>query len=195
MNTRMPISRVALPALVIVVVLCCAAGCVQNPRTPPGTPSYSEYAFIDHHTYIDGKTTSGTYPAIMIDFPTYRFDPDTGDLEGLVTFDLNPSLVVIVGSGASLTGAYGSGAASMLHGGYHLPFASDDVVVNGFAADGTVHLSYGNLTLALQPGERLTDISTVTEQTRDYSINKTVTDTITYYGIFPKSNIKANIPR
>jgi hypothetical protein len=191
MNSPQSIIRLALPALAIVITLIFAAGCIQAPHTPPGTPSPGEYAFIDHQVYIDGRTTSGTYPALMIDFPTYRFAPETGTLEGLVTFDINQSLILIYGSGTHFSGDCGGGAAGMLHGGYTLPFQLDGLTVKGFTADEMVYLSYLNQTIALQPGERWTDLSTVNETTRDYTIEKTVTDTITYYGTFQTSEIKA----
>ena len=79
----------------------------------------------------------------------------------------------------------------MLHGGYTLPYRENGFIVRGFTTNGTVYLSYLNQTIALQAGERWTDLSIINETTPDYTITKTITDTITYYGVFPVAEIKA----
>ncbi|MDD3136332.1 MAG: hypothetical protein WC295_11450 [Methanoregula sp.] len=191
MNNPQPILYLALLALLLVLALVFATGCIQAPYIPSGSPNPGTYAFIDHQVYIDGTTTNGTYPLLMIDFPTYLFDPERGVLEGLVTFEINQSLLLIYGSGTHVSGDCGSGASGMLHGGYSLPYMENGFVVRGFTTNGTVYLSYLNQTIALQAGERWTDLSIITETTPDYTITKTVTDTITYYGVFPVSEITA----
>jgi len=191
MNNPQPIPYLALLALLLVLAQVFATGCIQAPYIPSGSPTPGTYAFIDHQVYIDGTTTTGTYPLLMIDFPTYLFDPDKGVLEGLVTFEINQSLLLIYGSGTHLSGDCGSGASGMLHGGYSLPYRENGFVVRGFTTNGTVYLSYLNQTIALQAGERWTDLSIINETTSDYTITKMVTDTITYYGVFPVSEIKA----
>lgn len=190
MNERKDGIRLILPALALVVVLIMMSGCIQSQKTPSGMPTSTEYAFIDHQTYTDGRLINGSYPALMIDFPTYRFDTEKGTLEGMVPFEINESLKIIYGKGTSLSGDLGGGSSSILNGAYRLPCSFGAFTVEGFTDDGAVHLKYKNDTLVLEPGERWTDIRTVNETTSTYSIEKTVTETITYYGIMQKSQIQ-----
>ena len=76
MNERKDCICLILPALTLVVVLIMMSGCIQSQKTPSGMPMSTEYAFIDHQTYTDGRSINGSYPALMIDFPTYRFDTE-----------------------------------------------------------------------------------------------------------------------
>lgn len=172
-------------------ILFMTAGCVQT-ASQGGNPSGEEYAFIDHHVYIDGTLINGTCPPLKIDLPTYRYDTESGSLEGLVRFDINESLTVIYGKGTSLSGDLGSGNSSILFGGYRLPCSFGNLTVNGFTGDGAVHLRYNNQTLVLLPGERWTDITAEQETTPLYSMKTTKTETITYYGILQKNHIHRN---
>jgi hypothetical protein len=178
-----------LPALALFFMLIVISGCIQSQKTPAGMPASTEYAFIDHQTYADGRLINGSYPDIMIDVPTYRFDTAKGNLAGIVPFEINESLMIVYGKGTSISGSLGTGSSSILRGGYGLPCSFDALTIEGFTVDGSVHMKYNNETLVLEPGERWTDIRYVNETTSTYSMEKTVTETITYYGNLQKSGI------
>ncbi len=133
---------------------------------------------------------NGSYPAIKIDLPTYRFNAKTGILEGIVPFEINESLMIIYGRGSSISGDLGGGSSSILRGAYGIPCSFDTFTIEGFTENGSVYMKYNNDTLALKPGERWTDIRFVNESTPIYSMVKTITETITYYGTMQKSQIK-----
>jgi len=153
-------------------------------------PQAGEYAFLEHQTYYYGTLVRGNCSPSALTISTYHLDTDNRTLKGLVSFDLNDSLVLIYGKSTVLSGDYGNGGSGLLSGAYTLPYTSGNLTVTGFTAEGTMYLTYHNQTLALEPGTRWTDISTGTETTTTCSINRTVTDTITYYGNFPRSEVK-----
>jgi hypothetical protein len=176
--------------MVIALALVGVSGCIQSQQRAAGMPQAGEYAFLDHHLYYTGMLVSGTCPPTAINFSTYRLETETGSLEGLVPFEVNDSLLLIYGESTSLSGDYGTGGSGMLEGVYTLPHASGNLTVNGFTSDGTMYLTYHNQTIALEPGTQWTDISTGTEVTTACTINRTTTDTLTYYGNYQESAIK-----
>jgi hypothetical protein len=152
-------------------------------------PQSDQYAFLDHQISYYGTLESGRCPSATINVSTYRFDTGTGSLEGMMPFEINDSLLLISGESVLLSGDYGTGGFGMLAGGYSLPYTSGNLTVNGFTTDGTMYLTYRNQTIALEPGTQWTGITTGVDVTRACTINRTVTDVITYYGTFQKSAI------
>ncbi|MGD0535672.1 MAG: hypothetical protein ABR999_09590 [Methanoregula sp.] len=180
----------AYAAMVIALAFVGISGCVLSQQRPAGIPQADQYAFLDHHTYYSGTLVNGKcYPAV-INFSTYRLEMETGSLEGILPFEVNDSLLLIYGESTSLSGDYGNGSSGMLTGVYALPHSSGILTVNGFTSDGTMYLTYHNQTIALEPGTQWTDVMTDTEVTTACTINRTVTDILTYYGNYQKSAIK-----
>jgi hypothetical protein len=90
----------------------------------------------------------------MIDFPTYTFSQDEGVLYGLLNFEVNSSLLLVVGVGKSLSGDAGGGVASSLEGIYSLPHeVLSGIVIVRTLDDGRVYLSVSGTEIMLIPGQ------------------------------------------
>ncbi len=64
---------------------------------PEGTDNY---LFVEHHIHTHGDLLSVQEPPLLqIDFPTYRFDADSGIMDGIIDFDIDGNLKIIFGSG------------------------------------------------------------------------------------------------
>ena len=87
----------------------------QGPLTLEGvsSPPEGKYLLVELGTIVDGE---GKMPAIAIDFPGYRFDPEKGALEpfGPPLPPLPPQAWGYLGSGTGRRGDAGMGAASSL---------------------------------------------------------------------------------
>lgn len=183
------IRLVVCAAMVLALAFVGVCGCVSQQRGA-GMPQADEYAFLDLHTYYNGTLVSGKCPPAGINFPTYRLETETGCLEGIVPFEVNDSLLLIYGETTLLSGDYGNGSSGMLTGAYSLPHTSGDLTVNGFTSDGTMYLTYHNQTISLEPGTQWIDVSTGTEVTTACTINRTVTNILTYYGNYQNTCVK-----
>jgi hypothetical protein len=179
----------ACGAVIVLLLLAVSAGCTGLSQRPEGLPPSGQYAFLDHQVIYTGTLVSGTCPAPAINVSPYIFDADTKTLAGIVPFEINESLLLVYGESTVLTGAYGRGGYGELSGVYALPYKNGNLTVDGFTKDGTLYLTYHNRTLALAPGMQWTDFSSGTETTRACTINRTVTDVITYYGNYPQTGI------
>lgn len=162
-------------------------------QTPTTSISSDRYLFIEYQTHIRGELIEGNYPGKMIDFPTYSFYPENRTLEGWMNFAINDSLKVIYGSGTSLSGAAGSGAASMLSGVYELPHEDEKLKILKVDSDGTAHLEYNSLPITLKSGEEWTNITTRVD-VQQFDSNKgtaklTITEKIMNHGFVNRSNL------
>lgn len=188
----MHFSRGRFPCAVIaalIVGLILAAGCTDLQPRPEGLPSSGQYAFLDHQVYYAGTLINGTCPAPAINVEAYRFDPDKGTLAGIVPFTVNGSLLLVYGNHVTISGGYGNGSYGTLDGAYALPYENGNLNVSGFTKNGTMYLTYNNQSFSLSPGTRWMDVSTGTETTTACTINRTITDIITYYGNYPQSGL------
>ncbi|MFA5331250.1 MAG: hypothetical protein WC342_02620 [Methanoregula sp.] len=181
------LSCTAIASLILALAL--VAGCTGLQPRPDGLPQSGQYAFLDHQVYYTGMLVNGTCPAPVINVEAYRFDPEKKTLAGIVPFTVNESLLLVYGNRVTLSGGYGNGSYGSLVGAYTLPFESGNLSVNGFTRNGTMYLTYQNQTISLDPGTRWVDVATATETTTACTINRTVTDSITYYGNYPQSGI------
>lgn len=212
-----PTRSLHLIAILIVCVLL-AAGCTENPGagSRPDTPGKitpvptanadpwvipsDKYVFIDRHVSRNGEATNGTCGGgMMIDFPMYSFDKESGELSGMSARELvvNESLKIVYGDGVSLGGALGSGASTYLTPVYAVPFGKGMVMIHSVTPDGLVTLSSGNETVVLPAGETWTNTTTIT--TRDFlggdgtcTVTITTRETIYNAGILKKSKIRSD---
>ncbi len=196
--------RFSASAIVILMLLVVptGAGCMQganipaeDPPVPPGTGPY-----IDHHIHRHGEALEEGYPIIAIDFPTYTFDNETRTLSGLLTFEVDQSLIAVYGSGLSLSGDAGIGAATGLSGVYSIPYEADDsLVIRNVTPNGTAWIEYQNTTITLAANETWENISVRVEEEPTYDgietgrqghLKITETDTITNYGLLEREEIE-----
>jgi predicted small lipoprotein YifL len=184
-----PRGTTACGAVIVLLLLVALAGCTGLSGRLEGLPPSGQYAFLDHQVIYTGTLVSGTCPAPAIDVSPYIFDADSKTLAGIVPFEINESLLVVYGESTTLTGAYGRGGYGELSGAYALPYKNGNLTVDGFTKDGTMYLTYNNKSIALTPGMQWMDFSSGTETTRACTVNRTVTDVITYYGNYPQAGI------
>jgi len=112
------------------------------------------YIFLEVWLNSDGKVLEGEPMVLMIDFPTYSFSEEENLLSGLIDFEVNSSLLMILGVGKSLSGDAGGGAASTLHGVYSLPYeAGYGIVIKEVSKGGSIHLSVNGSDIILKPGQ------------------------------------------
>jgi hypothetical protein len=146
--------------------------------------------FLDEHRHVDGKILGGeSCGMMMIDFPTYRFDPETRTLSGRIGFQINDSLKVVYGSGMSLSGDAGGGAATLLTGVYGLPYEDGPLSIMDVRTDGTVELVYRGENIKLQVGDSWSSENVSVTDDGGCRIRKNATDRIVNYGFVDKENI------
>ena len=136
------------------------------------------------------EVIEGDYPGPIIDSPTYDFDEKNGRLRGYLSFDINDSLVLVYGSGSSVSGA-GGGRENMLHGVYQLPHRSGNLTVLKIDVDGTVYLEYGDNLVILREGEKWENITSEMDVAFSGTAEFTITDWVKNYGFLQKSKIEA----
>lgn len=172
-------------------------------RTPlPGVPSPARltarrYVFVDSHSSEEARVLAGRRdPGMCIDFPTYFFYEQTRSLRGEIRFEINDRLQAIYGSGSSLHGAAGSGAATGLEGVYELPGPArpGGAPIRKIEADGTVHIGGGWIPLILKPGEAWVYTSNWIQQDEQGKTKWTVHSTVINHGILEKADLLKDNP-
>lgn len=193
-----------LPALVAACGPAPTATPKPSPTASPSAPAATmapqhgwelpagQVLFLDHHVSVDGECVAGDcQPGPMIDFPTYSFDPETRTLDSRLALELRDDLKVVYGSGMSLHGVAGGGAATGLTEVHTLPAEIQGLRIVQVDRDGTATLEYGGEVLALTPGETWTN---TIEEVREQGAGKarlTTVDTIVNHGILDKTKIEA----
>jgi hypothetical protein len=184
-------------AVVIIALVSFASLCIDSGSKEELVLPADRCVFVDHHVHVDGVLLEGESRGLMIDFPTYSFDPEGRKLTGLINFEVNDSLLAVYGDGTSLSGAMGGGAATMLHGAYALPYSWYGLTISSVKADGTVTIEYKNETILLSPGEEWTLTASEIQALDGYDgnrslINVTTGDRIVNYGLLNKNDIVKN---
>jgi hypothetical protein len=174
-------------------------------------PPSGKYLFIQYWNRVAG---TGTLPALAIDFPDYRFDPENGTLE-----PFNPSQAItldasawgFIGHGTSRSGDAGTGAVSSLDTIGQIPYSIDVAMFTGAfnlqaapnmeetkaarlkvlsaGEDGTTWIELDNQTIMLAPGQSWTQTVEADVSEGDYKGHLTMTSTLTNYGWQDRSKI------
>ncbi|MGE0019623.1 MAG: hypothetical protein AB7S72_08160 [Draconibacterium sp.] len=159
---------------------------------PEGTGSY---LFVEHHIHTHGDLLSGPEPpSLQIDFPTYRFDVDSGILDGIIDFDIDNNLKIIFGSGGCLSGTAGGGCGTGLNGITSIPFKRGSFEILKMDDDGKIVFEYDDEVYALNAGgewESEVSYNDTVDLDGVKSISRiTETDRITNFGFIEKSKIR-----
>lgn len=144
---------IAVLSFVILMVILSTAGCTG--QTESQIIAKDKYVFLEHHINKNG-IKGPCNPGLRIDFPMYFFDKKSGKFTSppLLAEDVNDSLILIYGSGTSLSGFAGAGTGAKVYPKYSLPFSHyDNVTVDSITADGTVFFRYNDRHLILKPNE------------------------------------------
>jgi hypothetical protein len=163
-----------------------------------------KYLFVQYWNQVSG---TGTLPALAIDFPDYRFDPDTGSLSSF-----NPSQAItlpqgawgFLGNGTSRSGDAGTGAVSSLDAIDQIPYSTNVAMFTGsfnpqaapnmeetkavavkiltVAADGDISIELNGQIITLEPGQSWTRTVEADVNEGRYNGHLTLTSTLTNYG-------------
>jgi len=189
-----------VPALALAAALIAVlAGCGAPGGEPLPMPQ-NAYVFIERWIEIYQDSTG----SVLIDFPTYIFDPDSGELKPYIVppgpwFPLEDltHLKVVYGRGTSRTGQAGGGENSNIFALTEFPFTEPlkedtdaTVTVVGIDRFGTAFLTRGNQPISLEQGESYTrDEKTIVEWGGVRS-EISIRERITNYGWQDKSRIQ-----
>jgi hypothetical protein len=172
-------------------------------QSTTSTPS-GKYLFVEFWNKVDG---TGDLPAMAIDFPFYRFDPQTGSLKPFgpaKAFTLAPADVGFFGHGTSRSGAAGTGAASDLATISNLPYSTEialptgsikttsglpqeewrqaDLKLLAVAEDGSLLLEIDGERVTLPPGEKWSHTTEADVNADKYNGHLVVTSSLANYG-------------
>ena len=189
-----------LLALLMVTLIFAACG----GTTPRSTATVTPIPPADKYVFIERWIEIYQGGFAFIDFPTYVFDPDTGELIPDIVprgkwFPLDDltELKVVYGRGTSRTGSAGSGINSRVFAVTELPFtepAKEDtdvvVTVEGIDAQGVAYLKRGNQRIVLQPGQDWTREGKSTVEWGGDKLEIFSRERISNYGIQEKSKIQ-----
>jgi hypothetical protein len=183
-----------IACMAFVIALIVATVMWPGSQTGATPDSGNTCVFIDHHLHTDGVLIQGKNRGLMIDFPTYSFNKQDRILTGMINFEINGSLLAVLGDGRSLSGAMGGGAATMLYGVYGLPYQNWGLTIASIEKNGTVTIDHGNETIVLLPGTEWTKVTSEITTIDNYDgnksiINVTTTDHFVNYGFINKKNI------
>jgi hypothetical protein len=192
--------RKKLLALLMVTLIFAACG----GTAPMPTATVTSILPADKYVLIERWIEIYQGGFAFIDFPTYVFDPDTGELRPDIVprgkwFPLDDltELKVVYGRGTSRTGSAGSGINSRVFAVTELPFtepAKEDtdvvVTVEGIDAQGVAYLKRGNQRIVLQPGQDWTREGKSTVEWGGDKLEIFSRERISNYGIQEKSKIQ-----
>jgi len=166
----------------------CPSSQQQNYRVsvvfyPTATPAKT--LLVEHYITRDGTAVSGMCGLLCIDFPTYYFNSDKQELR-YMHISSSPSAdttLLIYGSGTTLTGDAGSGAASGLTAVGSLPYTNNNLTLNSISAEGTITVMYGGTSLTIPPGTSWVDTTHARKtDSGDCIVDITTVDRISNFG-------------
>jgi hypothetical protein len=186
---------------------------MQSPTPTALSDQGDKYLFVQYWNHISG---TGTLPALAIDFPDYRFDPDTGSLSSF-----NPSQAItlpsgawgFIGHGTNRSGDAGTGAVSSLDPINQIPYSTDVAMFTGsfnlqaapnmeetkavtlkilkVAADGDISVELDGQIITLEPGQSWTQTIELEVNEGQYKGHLTLTSTLTNFGWQDQAKINA----
>ncbi|HEY9059890.1 MAG TPA: dockerin type I domain-containing protein [Pseudobacteroides sp.] len=155
--------------------------CTDVPVSPiSGYPTINknQFLFVDAHIYKEGRGNVG--PGMMIDFPTYTYSAANKMLTSYIEVaNYNANTNVIIGSGTSITGTAGGGAATRLNA--YNTYAYEGLYY--FDSNLTVHFFMNGAWRTVAVGEEWAE--TIEQKTETGGVFL-ITYTINNYGLHEK---------
>jgi len=147
--------------------------------------------FVDAHLNIDGKRISGKENCgfMFIDFPTYYYENETGQLHTDIQPNLTEKTLLILGRGTSLSGDSGSGAGTALEYYETLDPSVTGLEIVDLARDGTITIQTEGGVKNLKPGERYQHVELLNQTEGGCIIEETRTRSIANWGFINKSRV------
>lgn len=121
---------------------------VQKVSPPLSDVLKEKYLLVEHWT---AEEWGDECPRLIIDFSTYYFNSQTGDLFITINPVLLPTNMGYLGYGISLVGA-GGGVNSRLSRVEAIPYEGGDATLQAVAASGQITMTHQNEVIILQPG-------------------------------------------
>lgn len=166
-----------------------------------------KYLFVCYWIHTEG---TGNLPVIFIDFPTFSFDAETGNLKLHSRFakDLTKYQLGFFGMGQSRSGAAGSGIASRLIPINYLPFTTvvfrfidfedeEEIyeriifTIKQISMDGTIEVEIADMCLSLRAGEKWEHVVEKDVETSLGIGHIKVSHSLTNYGWLDRNKIVA----
>ena len=183
-------------SVLLVVILLAIGLYVQSAagqRVPATAIPSPGVVFLEHRLTANGSVINGTVPFRSVDFPSYWFNANTGELHGCIDFTINGSLVMIFGDGLTMQGNYGSGTGNRLYGVYSLPVRADQATIYYADMYGTVGLFVNNRTIVLRPGQEYAYRENETVSDGNGIVRISYEHRYTDHGLIPKSGIQTKM--
>lgn len=121
---------------------------VQKTLPPLSETLKQKYLLVEHWTTEEWGSHC---PGLIIDFPTYYFDGQTGQLFITSNPALPPTTMGYLGYGVDLLGA-GVGISSSLSGIEAIPYTVSDTTLQAISATGQITITHKNEVISLSPG-------------------------------------------
>jgi hypothetical protein len=170
-----------IPWLAIFVLLFAA---LSIDSFAAGSEASKEYLFIEVWEHQDGKVISGKAYKTMIDFPTYVLENSA--LNSMLPVNIESRALAILGTGSSLSGDLGGGAASGLDAVNEVPhvvrtLSGLNISIVQIERD-NVTMDLNGRQIVLGPGESWKKESTETRSIQNSLMKVTTTLTIWNHG-------------
>jgi hypothetical protein len=158
-----------------------------------GQAATSRVLFLEHYLVANGTVAKGEAPFRSVNFPTYWYNENTGQLNGKIDFPVNNSLIMIFGDVLTLKGNFGAGTGNRLYGVYSLPVYADMAYVYGIDMSGNLAMGINQRTIVLKPGESYTYYEKETLKDKGAVIDVKYTHIYVNHGLIDKKSIGSSL--
>ncbi len=155
----------------------------------PAIGQASKVVFLEHYLTANGTVVNGTVQFRSVNFPSYWFNENRGQIHGPVDFLVNDSLQMIFGDVLTLQGNFGGGTGNKLFGVYSFPVTANEAYIYGVDAWGNVLMRVNQKALLLGPGESYTYFENETVRDGGAIIRVRYNHTYVNHGLIDKKNI------
>ncbi len=159
----------------------------------PGLNDQQKVVFLEHNMIANGSVINGTVPFRTVNFPSYWFNANTGQLNGDIDFPINRSLQLIFGDVLTLTGNFGDGTGNKLYGAYSLPARADKAIIYSVDRTGSIIMDVNNRMLILKPGDVYSYSENETLSEGNGTVKVRYDHTYTNHGLIDKNGIRTSM--
>ena len=141
----------------------------------------------------NGTVTNGSVPFREVNFPSYWFNANTGEINGDIDFPINNSLRLIYGDALTLTGDFGAGTGNKLYGAYSLPFYASPAIVYSVSLNGEVIMKANGRLMTLDPEQSYTYSEKEAAREGNGTVNIVYNHTFMNHGFIDRNNIRTSM--
>lgn len=184
-----------LTVTILTIALIGPGNAMQASRygTMPGSGNPQKVVFLEHSMIANGSVINGSVPFRTVNFPSYWFNANTGQLNGEIDFPINDSLKLIFGDTLTLTGNFGAGTGNKLYGAYSLPARADQAIIYTVDRTGNVILDANDRMLTLKPGDTYSYVENETLTEGNGTVKVEYNHTYMNHGLINKSEIRTSM--